>query len=67
MSPPAGSGRYDQGREEGRTMWDTVQTSTVHLSHDLPCPRCGHAVHTFLECGDGCDCRPVQLPGSHAA
>jgi hypothetical protein len=48
-------------------MWDTVQTATVHLSHDLPCPRCGHGVHTFLACGDSCDCQPVILPGSHAA
>ncbi len=24
-------------------MWDTVETSTVHLSHDPLCPRCGHA------------------------
>ena len=48
-------------------MWDTVQTSTAVLSHDLPCPRCGHAVHTFLACGDSCDCQPALLPGSNAA
>ena len=48
-------------------MWDTAQTTTTHLSRDLPCPRCGHAVHTFLACGDSCDCRPVELPGSNAA
>jgi len=45
-------------------MWDTVQTNEHHLSHDLPCPRCGHAVHTFLACGDDCACAPVVLPGS---
>jgi hypothetical protein len=45
-------------------MWDTVETSPAHLSHDLPCPRCGHGIHTFLSCGDGCECRPVVLPGS---
>jgi hypothetical protein len=49
------------------TMWDTIQTSTATLSHDLPCLNCGHAVHTFLACGDSCDCRPVVMPGSHAA
>ena len=47
-------------------MWDTVETSTVHLSHDLLCPRCGHGIHTFLSCGDGCECRPVVMPGSRA-
>jgi hypothetical protein len=25
-------------------MWDTVQTNADHLSHDMPCLRCGHAV-----------------------
>jgi hypothetical protein len=37
-------------------MWDTVETSTTHLSHDLPCPRCGHATHTYLPCSDSCAC-----------
>ena len=41
-------------------MWDTVETNTgsgsVHLSHDLPCTGCGHAVHTYLPCSDTCDC-----------
>ena len=45
-------------------MWDTVQTNDTHLSHDLPCPRCGHALHTFLACGDDCPCEPVVMPGS---
>jgi hypothetical protein len=45
-------------------MWDTVQTNDTHLSHDLPCPRCGHALHTFLACGDECPCEPVVMPGS---
>jgi hypothetical protein len=47
-------------------MWDTVQTSEQHLSHDLPCPRCGHAVHTFLACSDSCDCAPTAMPGADA-
>ena len=45
-------------------MWDTVQTNDTHLSHDLPCPRCGHELHTFLACGDDCACEPVVMPGS---
>jgi hypothetical protein len=51
-----------------KIMWDTVETSTgsgtVHLSHDLPCSRCGHAVHTFLACSDTCDCVPSAMPGA---
>ena len=46
-------------------MWDTVQTNNEHLSHDMPCPRCGHGRHTFLSCGDGCECQPAELPGEH--
>lgn len=41
-------------------MWDTVQTNAVHLSHDMPCPHCGHALHTYLACGDACDCEPAR-------
>ena len=33
------------------------------LSHDSPCVRCGHAAHTFLPCGDGCECEPTLMPG----
>jgi hypothetical protein len=45
-------------------MWDTVSDDDQHLSHDLPCPRCGHAMHTYLVCDEHCDCAPCQLPGS---
>jgi len=38
------------------SMWDTVETSSVHLSHDLPCTGCGHGRHTYLPCSDTCDC-----------
>jgi hypothetical protein len=50
-------------------MWDTVQTNRLHLSHDIPCPRCGHAVHTYLACSDTCACVLTVLPGNtdHAA
>jgi len=51
-------------------MWDTVQDAVPagahHLSHDMPCVRCGHGVHTFLACGDGCECQPALLPGESA-
>jgi hypothetical protein len=45
-------------------MWDTVQINDQHLSHDLPCARCGHAVHTYLACSDACDCVLTVLPGA---
>ena len=47
-------------------MWDTIQTSSTHLSHDLPCPSCGHAAHTFLACSDTCHCAPTVMPGTAA-
>jgi hypothetical protein len=48
----------------GQIMWDTVSDNDLHLSHDLPCPRCGHAMHTFLVCDERCDCAPCEMPGS---
>lgn len=45
-------------------MWDIVQVSSRHLSHDLPCPRCGHPAHIYLACSDNCDCMPTPMPGS---
>jgi hypothetical protein len=50
--------------KEGTIMWDTVQTNELHLSHDLPCPHCGHAVHSYLACSDTCDCVPSVMPGT---
>jgi hypothetical protein len=47
-------------------MWDTVVENQQHLSHDMPCQACGHALHTYLECGDGCECRPRSMPGDAA-
>ena len=43
-------------------MWDTVQASDHHLSHDRPCPDCGHALHTYLACDDACACQPTMVP-----
>lgn len=42
-------------------MWDTVESRSSHLSHDLPCSACGHAGHTYLPCSDSCDCAHGQL------
>lgn len=44
-------------------MWDTVQSSSVHLPHDRPCPSCAHPVHTYLPCSDSCRCVPPPMPG----
>jgi len=48
-------------------MWDTIQVTDRPLSHDLPCPACGHAAHTYLSCSDTCHCAPRPMPGNHAA
>lgn len=51
-------------------MWDTVETShpgTVHLTHDRPCSRCGHAPHSYLACSDTCNCEPAAMPGQALA
>jgi hypothetical protein len=40
-------------------MWDTVPESTAgsqHLSHEMPCPWCGHCSHSYLPCSDRCSC-----------
>ncbi len=47
-------------------MWDTTEETTMQLSHDLPCSRCGHAAHTFLSCSDSCDCVPGPMPGQRS-
>lgn len=36
-------------------MWETVKTAE-HLSHDRPCPYCGHAGHYYLPCDRDCGC-----------
>lgn len=45
-------------------MGDTTSTETQHLSHDFPCPACGHGVHTYLPCSDTCGCPPSVMPGA---
>ena len=45
-------------------MWDTVDSRTTRLAHDLPCFQCGHAVHVYLACSDTCACVPSEMPGA---
>lgn len=45
-------------------MWDTAEPVQPQLSHDLPCSRCGHPMHTFLACSETCECEPAIMPGS---
>ncbi|GAA1951494.1 hypothetical protein GCM10009798_08460 [Nocardioides panacihumi] len=40
-------------------MWDTADTQAHPLSHEMPCPQCGHASHTYLPCSDTCNCVPT--------
>jgi hypothetical protein len=50
------------------SMWDTVEVATEHLSHDLPCPRCGHAGHRYLACDHhACGCAAHPFPGDDLA
>lgn len=41
-----------------------LDTDHEHISHDMPCPRCGHGAHTYLPCSDSCDCPPTMMPGT---
>lgn len=34
------------------------------FTHDMPCPQCQHAAHTYLPCSDSCACPPTVMPGS---
>ena len=46
-------------------MYDTANEDepATNLSHEMPCPRCGHPPHLFLTCQDTCDCEPDEMPG----
>jgi hypothetical protein len=43
-------------RREVTVVWDTVVETAAPLSHEMPCPWCGHATHSFLPCSDSCEC-----------
>lgn len=46
-------------------MWETAsaEDDTDHLTHEMPCPLCGHPPHLYLECGPDCECEPEGMPG----
>ena len=44
-------------------MWDTQHTTSLHLSHDIPCPACGHGRHSYLPCSTECLCPAQPIPG----
>ena len=44
-------------------MWDTVAETTTPLSHEMPCPWCRHASHSFLPCSDRCACNGWRMAG----
>jgi hypothetical protein len=48
-------------------MWDNAESSSLNLSHDMPCARCGHAMHTYLACSDTCSCEPATMPGTRGS
>jgi len=48
-------------------MWDTAAVTITRLSHDRPCPSCGHPTHVYLACSDTCGCVPPPAPGSTPA
>lgn len=56
----------DTGLDTGASTGTGFRGHVVHLTHDLPCPRCGHAAHRYLSCSETCDCVPPPVPGSVA-
>jgi len=47
-------------------MWEIPSSRSAELSRHLPCVRCGHAVHVFHSCGNGCGCTPVLPVGEQS-
>ena len=50
-------------------MWETAcsDDTETNLTHEMPCPRCGHPPHRFLACGGDCECEPEDMPGDRLA
>ncbi len=51
--------------------WQTAQADTSGpmrrpVPHDMSCTQCGHGLHVYLVCGDGCHCGPQLMPGTAA-
>ncbi len=44
----------------------TSDVSRTPVPHDMSCACCGHGLHVYLGCGDGCDCGPQIMPGTAA-
>ena len=42
---------------------ESTTTARAPLSHDMPCVRCGHALHVYLACDESCACGPQAMPG----
>ncbi len=40
-------------------MWEDSTDAHAPLSHDFPCPYCGHAGHYYLPCDRECDCQAL--------
>ena len=45
---------------------DTSGATRTPVPHDMSCAHCGHGLHVYLVCGDGCDCGPQTMPGTAA-
>ena len=45
---------------------DTSDASPTPVPHDMSCACCGHGLHVYLGCGDGCECGPQIMPGTAA-
>jgi hypothetical protein len=43
-----------------------AESAPTPVPHDMSCAHCGHGLHVYLECGDGCDCTPHLMPGTAA-
>ncbi len=42
-------------------MYDSADHPPSRISHDRPCARCGHPMHTYLACSETCRCQPAGL------
>lgn len=71
--PPATSRTPETGQTTtaGRVLaWHDAQpdasASRTPVPHDMSCACCGHGLHVYLVCGEGCECGPQIMPGTAA-